>query len=120
MPERYRHDRSEEIHDNMERMRRAWADERHALATVRRFNATVSAKHGKVWFWPTVGVALTAKHPWLVVACDSCATLTDLDLRVKPRKPDAPINAALADVQCPRCNGHSRSRIFALASRPSI
>ena len=24
-------------------------------------------------------------HPWLVIACDSCGTLVDLDLRVKPR-----------------------------------
>jgi hypothetical protein len=120
MPKRFRCDRSGEIEDNVERMWRAWADERHALVTVRRFNAMVSMKHGRVWFWPTVGAALTAKHPWLVVACDSCGTLADLDLRMKPRKPDTSINLALADVQCPRCNGHGRPRIVALASRSSI
>ena len=31
--------------------------------------------------------AITAKHPWLVIACDSCGTVVDLDLRVKPRNP---------------------------------
>jgi hypothetical protein len=42
-----------------------------ALATVRRFNATLSAK-GYVWFWPKIAAALTSKHHWLVIACDSC------------------------------------------------
>ena len=31
--------RNDEIRDNVTRMKRAWADERQALATVRRFNA---------------------------------------------------------------------------------
>jgi hypothetical protein len=32
-------------------MQREWETQRGALATVRRFNATISAK-GYVWFWP--------------------------------------------------------------------
>jgi len=43
--------RNDEIRDNVTRMRRAWEAQRGALATVRRFNATLSAK-GYVWFWP--------------------------------------------------------------------
>jgi hypothetical protein len=39
--------RNDEIRDNITRMRRE-----NALATVRRFNATLSAK-GYVWFWPS-------------------------------------------------------------------
>jgi hypothetical protein len=76
--------RNNEIHDNITRMRRAWEAERDALATVRRFNARLSAK-SYVWFWPKITAAITAKHPWLVIACDSCGTVVDLDLRVKPR-----------------------------------
>jgi hypothetical protein len=71
---------------------------------VRRFNATLSAK-GYVWFWPKIAAALTSKHHWLVINCDSCGTVVDLDLRVKPRDPEASIRVALRDVQCPRCNG---------------
>ena len=93
--------------------------QRGALATVRRFNATLSAK-GYVWFWPKIAAALTSKHHWLVIACDSCDTVVDLDLRVKPRDPKASIRVALRDVQCPRCNGHGRPRIIALAGHPSL
>jgi molybdenum cofactor biosynthesis enzyme len=66
------------------------------LATVRRFNARLSAK-GYVWFWPKIAAALTAKHHWLIIACDSCGTVVDLDLRVKPRDPEASVRVALRD-----------------------
>jgi hypothetical protein len=36
--------RNDEIRDNITRMRREWEAQRGALATVRRFNATLSAK----------------------------------------------------------------------------
>ncbi len=41
--------RNDEIHDNIVRMRREWQVQRDALATVRRFNARLSAK-GYSWF----------------------------------------------------------------------
>ena len=69
---------------------------------------------------PTVAAALVSRHHWLVVACDSCGTVADLDLRVKPRDPDASVRIALRDVRCPRCNGYGRPRIVALAPHPSI
>ena len=92
--------RNDEIRDNITRMRREWEAQRNALATVRRFNATLSAK-GYVWFWPKIAAALTSKHHWLVINCDSCGTVVDLDLRVKQRDPEASIRVALRDVQCP-------------------
>jgi hypothetical protein len=76
-------------------MRREWEAQRGALATVRRFNATLSAK-GYVWFWPKIAAALTSKHHWLVIACDRCDTVVDLDLRVKPRDPEGQISNRLA------------------------
>ena len=36
--------RNDEIRDNVTRMRRDWEVQRNALTTVRRFNATLSAK----------------------------------------------------------------------------
>jgi hypothetical protein len=111
--------RNDEIRDNVTRMRREWEAQRRELATVCRFIATLSAK-GNVWFWPKIAAALTSKHHWLIIACDSCGTVVDLDLRVKPRDTEAPVRLALRDVQCPRCNGHGRPRIIALARHPSI
>jgi hypothetical protein len=111
--------RNDEIRDNVTRMQRDFQLHGEALATVRRFNATLSAK-GRVWFWPKISAALVSKHHWLVINCDSCGTLVDLDLRVKPRDPEASIRVALREVQCPRCNGHGRPRIIALAQHPSI
>jgi hypothetical protein len=111
--------RNDEIRDNITRMRREWEAQCGALATVRRFNATLSAKDD-VWFLPTIGAAPTSKHHWLMIACDSCGTVVDLDLRVKPRDPEASIRVALRGVQCPRCNGCGRPRIIALAQHPSI
>jgi hypothetical protein len=43
--------RNDEIRDNFTRMRREWEAQRSSLATVRRFNATLSAK-GYVWLCP--------------------------------------------------------------------
>jgi hypothetical protein len=42
-------------------MQRDFQAQREALAIVRRFNATLSAK-GYVWFWPKIAAALTSKH----------------------------------------------------------
>src|SRR5262249_8320178 len=72
------------------------------------------------WVWPKIAAALTSQHHWLIISCDSGGRVVDLDLRVKPREPEASIGIALRDVQCPRCNGHGRPRIIALARHASI
>ena len=118
MPEKYRCPHSHERVQAVERMKRAWAAERDALLIVRNFNARLSTARS-AGFYPTVSTAITAKHPWLVITCDACGTVTDLDLRMKPRDPEASIRVALRDVRCPRCNGHGRPRVIALASHPS-
>jgi hypothetical protein len=111
--------RNDEIRDNITKMRREWEAQRDALATVRRFNARLSTK-GYSWFWPKISAALKSKYHWLIIACDSCGTVVDLDLRVKPRDPEASVRVALRDVRCSRCNGHGRPRIIALSRHPSI
>lgn len=119
MPEKYRRPHSHERVQAVERMKRDWRARREALDAVRRFNAMASTG-GRVWFWPTIAAALVSKHHWVVIACDSCGTVVDLDLRVKPRDPNASIRVALHDVQCPRCNGHGRPRIIGLTLQPWI
>ena len=103
--------RNDEIRDNVTWMRREWEAQRGALATVRRFNAALSAKD-YVWFWPKIAAALTSKRHWLVIVCDSCGTVVDLDLRVKPRDPEASIRVALRDVHC--------SRVMVMVDRVSL
>jgi len=119
MPEKYTRPHSHERVQAVERMRRRQQAHNEALDAVRRFNATASTG-GRVWSWPTVAAALTSRHHWLVVACDACDMVVDLDLRVKRRDPDVSVRVALRDVQCPRCNGHGRPRIVALSALPSI
>jgi len=119
MPEKYRRPHSHERVQAVERMRLRREAERSALATVRRFNAILSSKRA-VWFWPKIGAALVSKHHWLVILCDACGTVVDLDLRVKPRDPEASIRVALRDVQCMRCNGQGRPRTIGLAGHPSV
>jgi hypothetical protein len=105
--------RNDEIRDNVTRMEREWEAQRGALATVRRFNATLSAK-GYVWFWPKIAAQSIAGSR------ATGGTAVDLDLRVKPRDPEALVRVALRDIPCPRCNGHGRPRIIALARHPWI
>jgi len=111
--------RNDEIHENLERMRRQCEAYEDSLAIVRQFNARLSAENA-TWFWPTVAAALASKHHWLVIACDACDIVIDIDLTVKRRDPDAPIRVALNDVRCPRCNGHGRARIVGLSRYPSV
>jgi hypothetical protein len=112
MPEKYLRPHTHERVQAVERMRRQWG------GGAGRFNAKLSAK-GYSWSWPKIVAALKSKHHWLVINCDSCGTVVDLDLRVKPRDPEASIRIALRGVQCPRCNGHGRPRIIALSQWPS-
>src|SRR5262249_24185863 len=102
--------RNDEIGDNITRMQREWEAQQRGVSDRPPLQCNALAK-GKAWFWPKIAAALTANHHWLVINCDSCGTVMDLDLGVKPRDPEASIRVALRDVQCPRCNGHGRPRI---------
>jgi hypothetical protein len=85
----------------MQRAARDQAAIADALATVEEFNARLAAGR-MTWFWPTIGAALITKHHWLVIACDSCQTILEMDLTMKPRDPEATIRVALDDVRCLR------------------
>jgi hypothetical protein len=100
--------RNDEIRDNITRMKRDWAAQKAALATVRRFNAA----NGKAWFWPKIAAALVSKHHWLIIVCDACGTVVDLDLRVKPRDPEASIRV--------RCAGYNARDATATEGHASV
>src|SRR5215510_1321580 len=85
--------RNDEIRDNVTRMRQEWEAQRGALATVRRFNATLRAK-GYVWFWPKINAALTSKHhsgcPTQQV-CDGASPTTAAQPDPAARAPAEPV-----------------------------
>jgi hypothetical protein len=70
--------RGDNIRATMQRAARDHAALADALATVEQFNARLAT--GKLaWFWPTIAAVLATKHHWMVIACDSCQTITELD-----------------------------------------
>jgi len=118
MPEKHRESRQNYLKQFAERQRRGREYERSAVLIVRNFNARLSTAKS-AGFWPTVETALASKRHWLHILCESCEAVLDLDLRMKPREPEAPVSIALRDVRCPRCNGHGRPRIVGLSRFPS-
>lgn len=114
MPEKYQRPDWHERVQSVERMKRVADAEADALAAVREFNVRLSAGRA-VWAWPTVAAALTAKCPWVIIMCDSCGMAGELDLRMKPREPQASVRVVLRDFRCPRCNGHGRPRIAGIS-----
>jgi hypothetical protein len=111
--------RNDEIRGNVVRIKREWQAQQDALATVRRCNPRFSTKRN-TWSWQKICEALSSKHHRLVITCDSCGTVVDLDLRVRPSDPEASVRVALRDVRCPRCKGYGQPRIIALSRHPSI
>ena len=118
MPEKYRFGREQEQHELAVRMEHARQAEADAQAVVEAFNRRLAGGR-PIWAWPTVAAAITGRHPWVSIVCDSCDGVTDLDLRMKPRAPEASIRVVLRDVKCPRCNGHGRPRIVGLRGAPA-
>lgn len=57
-----------------------------------------------LFFSPTIGAALLTKHHWLRLHCSGCDIVTEVDLRVVPRDPDATITSILHSLACRRCH----------------
>jgi hypothetical protein len=96
MPESYKLARSEQMRVDAARWERERQDRADAVAAVEAFNSRLSSKK-EVWAWPTIGAALTSKFIWLVVACDSCGLMLDMDLTMKRRDPNVSIRASQSD-----------------------
>src|SRR5665213_4303375 len=78
MPERNGRARSETIRDSMRAMEGDWKAVADATAAIEQFNVRLGAGNVPL-SWPTIASALVSKHHWLIVACDSCGTVIDLD-----------------------------------------
>ena len=110
--------RRDDMHAKWERAARDREAVAAAQAIIDYFNLNL-ATGKKVWAWPTIEAALATKNHWLIVACDSCSTITDLDLTMKKRELSRDVRIALRDIICLRCNGSGRPRIIALQGFPT-
>jgi hypothetical protein len=68
-----------------------------------------------------------AANYWNVLCQPRSAWTWEMEMRLWVEKfqccsrdPEVSIRVALRDVRCPRCNGHGRPRIIALARHPSV
>jgi hypothetical protein len=107
---------------NRERQRRAdkqAANKADAKAAVESFNASLRTC-APVWAIPTVGAALTSRHHWLTLLCESCNQLSDVDLTFKERPRTMPITRAAVGIVCSRCGPHGRQRIMGLFREPGF
>jgi hypothetical protein len=89
-----------------ERAKRAEA-ERKATAEAQKIVAIWNARQAggrELWFYPTVGAAISAGLPWLSFSCPACGQLGSIDLRTLDRHPRASISSLIPSVSCRRCS----------------
>jgi hypothetical protein len=54
-------------------------------------------------FWPPIGAAVLAGHPFLSFACPGCNTISELDLRKLAGAADRPLYSLVTALRCGRC-----------------
>jgi hypothetical protein len=81
--------------------------ERKATADAHKIVAIWNARQAggrALWFYPTIGAAITAGLPWLSFSCPACGQFGSVDLRTLDRHPRAPISSLIPSVSCRRCS----------------
>src|SRR5262249_53165358 len=105
-----------------ERAKRAEA-ERRARVDAQKIVAIWNARQAggrELWFYPTIGAAISAGLPWLSFSCPACGQVGCVDLRTLDRPPGAAISSVIPSVSCRRCSPNAPfSRLEMLtAERP--
>ena len=87
------------------------AAEREAIRNAQKivviWNAC-AASGREIWFFPTVGAAISAGVPWLTFSCQACQQVGAVDLRTLDRHPGAAISSIIPSVSCRRCSPNAR------------
>ena len=97
----------------------ALQDRRAASALVSIWNAR-RAGGRELWFYPTIGAAITAARPWLSVICPACQMIGEVDLRTLHRHPRASIDSLIPLLSCQRCRPNPPfARLLRLARAPN-
>jgi hypothetical protein len=72
--------------------------ERKAIAEAERIVAIWNARQAggrALWFYPTIGAAITAGVPWLSFSCPACGQCGSVDLRTLDRHPGGAISGLI-------------------------
>jgi hypothetical protein len=75
---------------------------REAKRVVGIWNARHRANRD-LWFYPTIGAAIAAEHPWLRFYCPACRQIGEVDLRKLDRHRGATIESLIPALSCRRC-----------------
>jgi hypothetical protein len=85
-------------HAEAERKARGAAQEIVAIWNARQ------ADGRELWFYPTIGAAISAGLPWLSYSCPACGQIGSVDLRTLDRHPRASVSSLIPSVSCRRCS----------------
>jgi hypothetical protein len=108
-PNRRAQDRERAAVEAAAKAKRAEAEHK-ALADAQKIVAIWNARQAggqALWFYPTIGAAITAGLPWLSFSCSACGQWGSVDLRTLDRHPAAAISSLIPSVSCRRCMPHA-------------
>ena len=91
-----------------------------AVREAKRVVAIWNARHAgnrELWFYPTIGAAITAGCPWLRFYCPACRQIGEVDLRNLDRHHRATIESLITTLSCRRCQPNLRDRASVRVSR---
>ena len=80
--------------------------ERKAIADAQKIVAIWNARQAggrALWFYPTIGAAIAAGLPWLVLL-PGCGQYASVDLRTLDRHPGGAISSLIPSLSCRRCS----------------
>jgi hypothetical protein len=86
--------------------------ERKAVADAQKIVAIWNARLAggrELWFYPTIGAAISAGIPWLSFSCPACGQAGSLDLRTLDRHQGASISSLIPLLSCRRCSPNAPS-----------
>jgi hypothetical protein len=81
--------------------------ERKAIAEAQKIVAIWNGRQAggrALWFYPTIGAAITAGLPWLTLSCPGCGQYAPVDLRTLDRHPGGAISSLIPSLSCRRCS----------------
>jgi hypothetical protein len=105
-PNRRAQDRERAAAEAAARAKRAEA-ERKATADAQKIVAIWNARQAggwALWFYPTIGAAITVGLPWLTFSCPACGQWGSVDLRTLDRHPGGAISGLIPSLSCRRCS----------------
>jgi hypothetical protein len=96
--------------------------ERNAIAKAQKIVAIWNARQAggrTLWFYPTIGAAITAGLPWSFFSCPACGQFGCVDLRTFDRHPGGAISSLIPLLSCRKCSPNAPfARLEMLTAEP--